>query len=122
MKTNGVLLLILAGMLMLTVSCKKTPEISGEGVVARDVFVNMLVDLHLVDGVTNDPSYVKRYPLTDSIDLLGPILDKYGVEKSVFDSTMTAYSRQPALFDELYNDVLMKLNMMQDENDYSTDP
>ncbi len=35
----------------------------------------------------------------------------------MFDTTMFEYSRQPMLLDQVYNDVLMKLNIMLDEND-----
>ena len=52
-----------------------------------------------------------------SSDLLGPILEKYHVTKQMFDTTIYEYSRYPEIFDQVYNDVLMKLNIMLDEND-----
>jgi hypothetical protein len=35
----------------------------------------------------------------------------------MFDTTMQIYSRHPELFDQVYNEVLIKLNVMLDEND-----
>ena len=35
----------------------------------------------------------------------------------MFDTTMYQYSRYPEIFDEVYNEVLTKLNIMLDEND-----
>jgi hypothetical protein len=35
---------------------------------------------------------------------------------------MYEYSRYPLLLDQVYNDVLMKLNIMLDENDQAADP
>ena len=53
----------------------------------------------------------------DSVDMLGPILLKYGVTRQKFDTTMYTYSRYPELMDEVYNEVLIRLNVMLDEND-----
>ncbi len=77
----------------------------------------MLVDLHLVDGITNDRKFYRSYEEVDSVDLLGPILEKYEVSQQMFDTTMYEYSRYPEIFDRVYNDVLTKLNIMLDEND-----
>ena len=84
--------------------------------------MDVLVDIHLVDGVTNDRKFFRRYENVDSIDVLGPILDKYNISRQMFDTTIYEYSRYPLLFDQVYNEVLMKLNIMLDENDQSEDP
>lgn len=97
--------------------CLKKKEISGKEFIPREVLVDVLVDIHLVDGITHDRKFYRRYEDVDSIDLLGPILDKYQVSLSMFDTTMLVYSRYPDLLDQVYNDVLMKLNMMLDENE-----
>jgi len=52
----------------------------------------------------------------DSVDILSPILEKHQVTRQMFDTTMYIYSRYPLLLDEVYNDVLIKLNVMLDEN------
>jgi hypothetical protein len=99
------------------VGCIKKKHIAGKAFIPREVFVDVLVDIHLVDGITNDRKFYRRYPEVDSIDILGPILEKYQVSKQMFDTTMFEYSRYPELLDQVYNDVLMKLNIMLDEND-----
>ena len=79
--------------------------------------MDVLVDIHLVDGITNDRKFYRKYTEVDSVDVLGPIFEKHHVTRQMFDTTMFVYSRYPDLMDQVYNDVLMKLNIMLDEND-----
>ena len=102
--------------------CTKKKQITGNVFVPREVLVEVLVDIHLMDGITNDRKFYRRYIDVDSIDLLGPIFEKYQITLEMFDTTMTEYSRYPLLLDQVYNDVLMKLNVMLDENDNETEP
>jgi len=97
------------------IACNKKTEIKGSEFVERDVLVNMLVDIHLADGVSNDRNFHRKYDV-DSIDILSPILDKYQVSKEMFDTTIVVYSREPELLDQVYSEVLIKLNVMLDEN------
>jgi len=114
---SRILFLLLSLMLITLVGCSKKTEIGGKAFVPRDELVDMLVDLHLVDGITNDRKFYRSYEEVDSVDLLGPILEKYQVSQQMFDTTMYEYSRYPEIFDQVYNDVLTKLNIMLDEND-----
>jgi len=98
--------------------CIQKKTISGKEFIPREVLVQVLVDIHLMDGITNDRKFLRRYE-TDSIDLLNPILDKYGIAPEMFDTTMFEYSRYPVLLDQVYNEVLRRLNVMLDENDNS---
>jgi hypothetical protein len=110
---KAILLLILAALL---VGCGKTEQIKGKEFIDREVLVDMLVDMHLVDGITNDRKFHRKYEV-DEIDLLTPILEKYQISRSMLDTTLAEYSRHPELFDQVYNDVLIKLNIMLDENE-----
>ena len=114
---SRIILLLLSLMLVTLAGCSKKTEINGKEFVPRDELVDMLVDLHLVDGITNDRKFYRSYEDVDSVDLLGPILEKYQVSQQMFDTTMYEYSRYPEIFDQIYNDVLTKLNIMLDEND-----
>jgi len=106
------LILLLA--LTLT-ACKKPKAITGKEFVEREALVGVLVDIHLMDGVTQDRKFSRSYDV-DSIDILTPILEKHQVTRQMFDTTMYVYSRHPLLLDGVYNDVLIKLNVMLDEN------
>jgi hypothetical protein len=109
------LTIFLALVLSLT-ACQEKKVITGKAFVKREVLVNMLVDIHLADGVTNDRVFHRRYDV-DSIDILSPILEKYEVSREMFDTTIVVYTQSPELLDQVYNDVLIKLNVMLDEND-----
>jgi hypothetical protein len=114
---NSRFAVIITVLVMIALSgCLKKKTIRGHEFVEREVLVNVLVDIHLADGIINDRKFHRRYE-ADSIDLLTPILNKYGITREMFDTTMTTYSRYPDLMDEVYNDVLIKLNVMLDEND-----
>ena len=104
--------------LMLTLAltaCKKKQSITGKEFIDRDVLVEVLVDIHLMDGVTQDRKFSRIYDV-DSLDILSPIFDKHQVNKQMFDTTMFVYSRNPELLDAVYNDVLIRLNVMLDQN------
>jgi len=111
------LILLLSLMLVLPAGCSQKKQISGKNHIPKEVLVDVLVDLHLVDGITNDRKFYRKYKGVDSIDVLGPVLEKYQLTQQMFDTTIYEYSRYPALMDEVYNEVLMKLNIMLDEND-----
>jgi hypothetical protein len=102
--------------LLFFTGCNKNEQISGKAFIERDVLVDVLVDIHLIDGVTNDRKFHRKYD-ADSIDLLSPILEKHHITRTMFDTTLATYSKHPDLFDQVYADVLIKLNVMLDKND-----
>ncbi len=108
-------ILLIVSALVLS-GCIQKKTISGKEFVPEDVLIQVLVDLHLVDGITNDRKFHRRFE-ADSIDVLNPILDKYSITQEMFDTTMFEYSRYPYLLDQVYNEVLIRLNVMLDEND-----
>lgn len=111
---TGTILIMTA--LLFTAGCLQKKNIKGDAFVEKGVLVEMLVDIHLAEGISNDRKFHRRFE-ADSVDMLGPILQKYGVTRKKFDTTMYTYSRYPELMDEVYNEVLIKLNVMLDEND-----
>jgi len=112
-----ILLLGLSLMVMTSSGCIRNTAIRGDEMIPREVLVDVLVDIHLIDGATNDRRFYRRYEDADSVDILGPIFEKYQVTSEMFDATMLEYSRYPDQLDQVYNDVLMKLNVMLDENE-----
>lgn len=108
--------LLLLILVLAVPACKKKDSISGKAFIKSEVLVDVLVDIHLADGVTNDRKFNRKYD-ADSIDVLSPILEKHKVSREMFDTTLVVYSQHPELFDKVYNEVLIKLNVMLDEND-----
>lgn len=113
MRVCGLLLMVLV---LGVAGCNKKKSITGNEFIPHEVLVDVLVDMHLADGITNDRKFHRRYE-ADSIDLIGPIFEKHHITRQMFDTTMAEYSRYPDLLDQVYNEVLIKLNVMLDEND-----
>lgn len=97
-------------------SCLNRKEIKGDPFIEKEMLIDVLVDIHLSEGITNDRKFHRRFE-ADSVDLLNPIFEKYGITREMFDTTMYTYSRYPNLMDEVYNEVIINLNIMLDEND-----
>ena len=109
--------LLLLPLVLLTCSgCLKKKEIKGDEYLEKEMLIDILVDIHLAEGISNDRKFHRRFE-ADSVDMLSPIFEKYGITRAMFDTTMYAYSRYPDLMDEVYNEVLIDLNIMLDEND-----
>jgi len=107
-------LLLFTLLLILFAACQKKQSISGDKFIEREVLVDVLSDIHLADGLSNDRTFHRRYDV-DSIDILTPILEKHQVTRQMFDTTMYVYTRHPDLLDQVYSDVLIKLNVKMDE-------
>ena len=96
-------------------ACQKKKSITGKEFIEREVFIDILVDIHLMDAVTQDRKFDRKFDV-DSVDVLSPILEKYETTRQMFDTTLYVYSRTPELLDAVYNEVLIKLNVMLDEH------
>jgi hypothetical protein len=107
---RGYCLLLL--MAILAVSCNHRRY--GE-VIPPKKFVNVLVDIHLADGIAVENMSKAKGTLLDSASLYGSVFDKYGVTRTIFDSTMSYYSEHPDDFQKVYNKVTAKLKRMEDE-------
>lgn len=103
-------------LLAISPACKKKEKITGKAFMNREDLVDVLVDIHLADGVTNDRKFNRKFD-ADSIDILSPILEKHQVSRQMFDTTLLVYSKYPEIFDQVYNDVLIKLNLLLDMAD-----
>jgi hypothetical protein len=78
-------------------------------------FINVLVDIHLADGIAVENMSQAIGPVYDSATLYGSVFSKYGVTRTMFDSTMSFYSEHPDDFQKVYNKVTAKLKRLEDE-------
>lgn len=77
----------------------------------RETFIRVLVDMHMLDAITNSHGYYNKYNAGDSLDLYSHIFDKYEVNRTRFDSTVAAYSRLPEKYLKVYDEVILRLNV-----------
>jgi hypothetical protein len=79
-------------------------------------FVDVLVDVHLADGIAVDNmNAMNKGPRLDSSALYKSVFDKYGVNRTMFDSTLSYYTEHPDDFQKIYNKVTAKLKLLEDE-------
>ncbi len=104
-------------MIFLLPSCTDDPtkvKVSRRDAIAQEKFVQILADIHLMDAITNNPDYYRKYEALDSIDLYSSIFEKYGVTKAEFDTTVSLYTKKPDLYLEVYDGVIFELNYRLD--------
>lgn len=94
-------------LLLLVISCGGKKHI-----IPQNKFVDVLVDIHLADGMAiKSVGYTSTYTL-DSASLYEAVFSKHGVNRALFDSTMSYYSHRPDDFNKLYNKVLARIKIM----------
>lgn len=112
--SKGYLLVLTIIFTLLISGCGEKKQIKGKDFVPRELMIDMMIDIHLLDGITNDVKYYRKYNPQDSIDLYGSVFENYEIDRNTFDLTLLEYSKFPSLMDQLYDEILMELNMMQD--------
>ncbi|MDA3822465.1 MAG: DUF4296 domain-containing protein [Bacteroidales bacterium] len=96
-------------------SCGNKKTIKGSEYIPREVLVQVISDMHIMDGITNDMIYYWKYNPIDSIVLFSSIYEKYDTSKDQYERTIGEYSKYPELLNEVYDEVLMNLNQKLDK-------
>jgi len=100
---------------LILTSCSDDPaKIRNRDLIERDKFINILTDMHIMDAITNDPKYFRKFDASDSVDIYSSIFEEYEVTKAEFDSTVSAYSKQPDAYLKIYDEVILELNYRLD--------
>ncbi|MGM0497504.1 MAG: DUF4296 domain-containing protein [Bacteroidota bacterium] len=90
-------------------------------IIPKDEFVDILVDIHLMDGIMRQPNIRKSLFKKDTTDYYSAILKTHDYSREQFDSSMVYYSRNIREFDDIYQDVLSTLNQMEAETEDELD-
>lgn len=101
---------------IICISCKhdKKPN----DIIPDDIFVNMLVDIHITDAIIKDDRTLKAfYPLPDSLEAYQWIWDKYKYSEAAYDSTLKWYSKRPSLLNKIYQKTLAEISKTENEVD-----
>ena len=108
---SGYCLLLLMAILAMSCVHRRYGE-----VIPPKKFIKVLVDIHLADGIAvENMSPVNKKARLDSASLYGSVFNKYGVTRTIFDSTLSFYSEHPDDFQKIYNQVTAKLKRLEDE-------
>ncbi len=113
MKKGWVIILLIP---LFLISCGKGQgRSSHRDLIPKDKFVDILVEIHMMDAITNGPEFYRKFDTGDSINIHEEIFRKYDVTQAQFDSTYVSYSRKPEKYLKIYDDVILKLNLKLDQ-------
>jgi len=109
MKKTFLYLLFLSALL----ACNNNAEISiPDSVISKEKMAEVLLDIHLAEASMNlslNPQSIQP----KGIQLNVNILKKHGIDKKMFDESFQFYSENPALLNEIYQQVLNDLSKLQ---------
>jgi hypothetical protein len=99
-KTNPLLLSIC--LLLLAFSCNTGLK---KFIIPEKKLVQVLVDIHLADGIALTVPYSKAAQSLDSASLYNAVFSKHHVTRAMFDSTMAYYAQKPDKLQVIYSKV-----------------
>ena len=107
--------LVISLLIFTLTACEKSRP--GKDLIPPEIFVPVLVDLHLVYSIQSSQEFRTISREVDSIDTYNYVFEKYNIDRVLFDSTVSWYSRHPERFTEIYDEVVMQLSQMADSLD-----
>ena len=108
-------------------SCKSKNKIKGKYIIPEDKLVEVLVEIHIADGVAYTARALQHSSVFDTMSYRKYIFEKYDITKMEFDTTISAYAHNPNKFDELYEEVINELvrregEFTREKKDLEEDP
>ena len=100
--------------LLIILSCNTSKPPPREYFIPREELVGILVDMHMADALQASLGFRDLSLDYDSIDLYSEIFLQHGTTKLAFDSTMVYYSKNPRDLVSIYDEVIMKMTMIND--------
>jgi len=103
-------LFFFAGLAILLSACDGRPR----GILSLSDMTNVLTEMHKTDASLNERGLAYGH-YTDKAPYYKFIFKKYGISKAEFDSSLVWYSKNPRIFDNMYDKVLVNLTNLQKE-------
>ena len=97
---------------LLATSCKRDPY--PKNGLSKKKFTAVLYDVHLAEAIHAERYRVKPDTLTSN-QIYEAVLRKHKVEEEDFLATTLYYSRHPRDYDRILNDILNKLNALNED-------
>lgn len=107
MKKTAVVLLAI-----ILVSCDSGNKIP-DYVISHDDMVNIIIDIHLTDGLFTNNKVRRKLAKKDSSNYYNAILNNYGYTRADFDTSVHFYSKNINEYDKIYEEVLNRLGEME---------
>ncbi len=90
---------------------KKVPDY----VIPQSDMINIVIDIHLTDGLLTVKEVRRDLTSKDSINYYDAIFNNYGYSRTDFDTSVYYYSKNINKYDQIYAEVLNRLNEMETE-------
>jgi hypothetical protein len=100
---------ITAFVIIIFASCAKD-----EVVIKKKEFTDILIDLHLADAILDIKSFDFRED-DGHWDYYTSIFKKHNTNKDEFQTSLEYYIGKPEQFDEIYDDVIIRLEKLKEE-------
>ncbi len=101
---------IVALIIIVLTSCTNT-EVS----ISKEKFTDILIDLHLADAILDVKSFDFRED-DGHWDYYTSIFEKHNTDKNAFRTSLEYYISRPELFDDIYDDVIIRLEKLKEES------
>lgn len=107
-----ILPLLLVSILLSLSSCKK--DLPTKDLIEKEQFIEILADIHLGEAMRSSRHRIDKKNLRSS-EMYESVLRKHGVSKETLEKTIRYYSRHPKVYDEIYQKVLNRLKLDEEE-------
>ena len=103
-------------LLLLVAACQEKGCPKPDNLISEKKMVNILYDIHLSQALSDKFSYTNPDSLrVDSPELYQAVLEKYHLNDSVLTRSILYYSAYPKVYARIYEQVVERLNMQQEE-------
>jgi hypothetical protein len=114
--STGAAAVFLAFTLVMMTGCSgKKGSGTPEELLPDSVMVEILTDMFLVEGVMIQLEYLQSKQPDDAVPYYAEIYKKHQTDRETFTAGMEYYARQPERLDRIYDMVVQKLTVLQDE-------
>jgi hypothetical protein len=90
----------------------KSNEPPPEGILSEDQMVEVLVDIHLAEGIKQTGETTTDRTLLQISDMYQAVFEHHGITEESFRESFDWYSRRELIFDRVYEKVIERLNAM----------
>lgn len=101
-------LILVLTVFMVACSFNKTPDY----VIPQDDMVDIIVDIHLMDGLMSVRSIQEELTQADTSNYYDLIFEKYGYSRADFDTSVFYYGKNINKYDKIYEEVLNELTSL----------
>lgn len=86
-----------------------------ENVIPFDDMVDIIVDIHITDGIVTTSKIRRQLIANDSTNFYNAIFDNYSYTRKDFDTSLYYYSKNINQYDLIYDEVLNRLSKIESE-------